>query len=119
MKLEKKSWIHLIVSAFIIFLGVFYWQTVAGLMSLFFSALSPIIIGFIVAYVLNILMSFYERHYFTKHSDKKIIAKSKRIVCLLSAIITLLAILALLIRLVIPELISCVKLLASVLMSYT
>lgn len=97
------------LSAFLLFLAIYYWGAFAGFLGTIVSAAMPIIIGLAIAYVLNILMSFYERHYFTKFQQKKFIAKSKRVVCLISAILTLVGIIALIFYLVVPELVSCVS----------
>lgn len=101
------------LSAFLLFLAVYYWSTVASFLGTVVSAAMPIIIGLAIAYVLNILMSFYERHYFTKLSNKKFISKSRRVICLIGAILTLVGIIALVIYLVVPELVSCVKFLVA------
>jgi len=101
------------LSAFLLFLAIYYWSAFAGFLGTIFSASMPIIIGLAIAYVLNILMSFYERHYFTKFKHKKFIDKSRRVVCLVGAILTLVGILALIIYLIVPELIECVKFLAA------
>jgi len=58
----------------------------------------------------NILMSFYERHYFIKSKSAALI-KSRRPVCMLLSFISVVLIVILLIRLVVPELTACVELL--------
>ena len=113
MKLEWKTCFRVCASLFLLYLCVFYWETVSKFFGAFLSALSPLLLGLVIAYVLNILMSWYERHYFPKQQKKPWVQKSRTAVCLLAAIITLLAIVALVIGLVVPELVSCVKLLLS------
>lgn len=109
MKLDWKTCFRICASVFVLYLCIFYWESLAGLISMFLSALSPIILGLVIAYVLNILMSFYEKHYFPKQKSKTAVAKSRTIVCLLVAILTLCAIVAMVVGLVVPELVSCVK----------
>ncbi len=87
-----------------------YWSSFAGMVSTVFSAAMSLVIGCVIAYVVNILMSFYERHYFPK-SQKAAAVKSRRVVCMLAAFITLVLIVILLVRLVVPELVACVELL--------
>ena len=70
----------------------------------------PLIIGAIIAYPLNILMSFYERHFLPK-STKKSVEKARTPLCLLFAILSLFAIITLVIALVVPQFVSCIKLL--------
>ena len=74
------------------------------------AAILPLIIGFIIAYPINILMSFYERH-LLKKSKKENAEKIRRGLGLIFAILTVVAILALVICLVVPQLTECVKLL--------
>lgn len=58
-------------------------------------------------------MTFYERHYFPLHYDKVIVRKTRPFVCMIAAIVTFVAIIALIIRLIVPELILCIKFLVS------
>lgn len=68
-------------------------------------------LGCIIAYIINILMSFYERHYFPNKTDSKFIRKSRRPVCIIAAFFTLVLIIVLILCLVVPQLVSAVKLL--------
>lgn len=110
MRLEWKSCLRMIISLFILFLGIYYWEVFSNFIILLLSACTPLLIGAIIAYLINILMSFYEKYYFKNSQSPKVI-KSKRGVCLVAAIVTLLGIVYLVISLIIPELISCVQLL--------
>lgn len=67
-------------------------------------------IGCVIAYIVNILMSFYERHYFPKSNNEKL-RKSSRPVCMVGAFLTLILILVLVLKLIVPELVSCIQLL--------
>jgi len=118
--LEKKtvniSWktcFRIGISAFLLFLGIYYWSAISGIFATLLGAAAPVVIGFAIAYVLNILMSFYERHYFKKSKKRKLVEKTKRPVCLTGAILTLLCIIALIVLLVVPELVDCVKFLVA------
>ncbi len=91
-----------------LFLCMYYWGAISGFIITAVSAATPVIAGFAIAYVLNILMSFYESHYFKKLSHKKFVQKSRRPVCLTGAILTLVAIVGLVILLVVPKLVECV-----------
>lgn len=97
------------ITVFLLFLCIHYWPTVNSLISGVIGAASPIFIGCIIAYPLNILMSFYERHWFPK-TKKRFAVKTRRPVCLVLAVITLLAIITLVLGLVIPQFIDCIKL---------
>ncbi|MBQ3100522.1 MAG: AI-2E family transporter [Clostridia bacterium] len=97
------------ISALLFYLCIRFSENVFGFIGLIIGALAPVIIGGVIAYLVNLLMSFYERHYFPKLSHKKIVAKSRRAVCMPAAILTLLAIISLIFGLVIPELVECTK----------
>lgn len=111
MKVEWKTLWKIGVSIFLLYLCMTYWKAVAGLLGMVVTAASPLVIGAVLAYLLNILMSFYEKHYFTKYKEKKIVQKSKRVVCVIAAIVTCLGIVTLVLWLVIPQFIACIKLL--------
>lgn len=111
MKIEWKQCWRVGISIFILFLCINYWGNIAGFISVMFSALSPLIVGFVIAYLLNILMCFYERHYFSKYSEKKVVSKTKRPVCMILAMLTMVGVIVWLICMIIPELVSCFKML--------
>ena len=110
MKLEWKNCFRLGATIFLTFLAIHYWSSLTGLIGVLFSAASALIIGCVIAYVLNILMSFYEKHYFPKNRSKAV-EKSRRVVCMLAAMLTLVAVVVLIIGLVLPELAACIRLL--------
>ena len=108
MKTELKKYGGLLIGFFILYLCIRYWDSAVRVISLAFSAAVPLLVGSVIAYVLNILMSFFERHYFPK-SKAKVVEKSKRVACMLLAFVSLIGIIALIIGIVVPELTNCVK----------
>lgn len=100
------------LSVFILYLAIKYLDKTAAVISSVFGALSPLFTGCIIAYLVNILMTFYEKYYFP-HSESSAVKKSKRPVCMLLAFLTLVAIIVLVISLVIPQLVLCLKLMFS------
>lgn len=112
MKIEWKSCFRIAVSAFMLYLCITYWTAFSGLFGTFIGAAMPLLIGCVIAYAVNILMSFYEKHYFPK-SQKTGVIKSRRTVCMLAAFITLVLVIVLLFKMVVPELMACVELLIS------
>ena len=112
MKIEWKNCLKIGISIFILYLCIYYWKSAAAGLSVLASASMPLILGATIAYVVNILMKFYENHYFRK-SSKSIVQKSRRPVCMVAAFLTLAAIIALVIGLVVPQLVSCVRVLIS------
>ena len=111
MKMQNISWktcFKIGVSVFILFLCISYFSGAMKVIGAVLSA-APIIIGFALAYIVNILMSFYEGKYFPR-SEKKFLIKSRRTVCLILAYLTVLAIISVVIGLIIPQLVDCVEL---------
>ena len=107
MKLKWESCIKAAVTLFALYLAIQYWPVASGLISTLLGAVSPLLIGCIVAYLVNILMNFYEQRYFPKARSAFLI-KSRRPVCMIAAFLTLLLVVGAVAWLVIPELISCV-----------
>ena len=112
MKVEWKSCFRIGISIFLLYLCITYWPAFTGFLGTAIGAAVPLLIGCVIAYIINILMSFYEKHYFPR-SKKKGVVKSRRPVCMLVAFITLVVIIVLLITLVVPELVASIELLVA------
>ena len=109
-KLDWKTCLKLGLTVFIVYVAIYHWQDAENIAGVLAAGAVPLIIGCVAAYLINILMSFYERHYFRKKQGR-FTEKSRRPVCMLAAIVTLIAIIALVMVLVVPEFISCMQLL--------
>lgn len=103
MKPDTKTYVRLGVVAFIVVICSYFCIS-KGLLSTLFSALLPIIIGGAFAYIINILVSFYEHRIFAKKKEKK----SHQAVSLLLAVLTIILFIALMGYLVVPQFISCI-----------
>lgn len=110
MKLDWKTCLRVGISVFAVYLCIHYWAGVSGIIKTLFGAAVPLIVGCFIAYLLNIMMSFYERHLFTKSSNK-FIDKNRRGMSLILTLLTLVGVIGLVVALIVPQLISCVKLL--------
>ncbi|MCC8131797.1 MAG: AI-2E family transporter [Ruminococcus sp.] len=108
MKLEWKTCFKAIVSAAILFLFIHFVDSIFAALGIVMNALNPLIAGLIIAYVVNIPTSFYEKHYFP-NSEKKAVAKSRRPVCMLLGYLTIVLVIVLVLLLVIPQFVSCIK----------
>ena len=109
MKIKHSTILFAALTAFGLFLGITYWTPCVDLVRKILDAASPIFLGFVLAYVVNIPMTFYERHYFPR-SGNALARASARPVCMLAAFLTVILILAAVIGLVLPELLSCIRL---------
>ncbi|MBR4868950.1 MAG: AI-2E family transporter [Clostridia bacterium] len=107
-----KNCIRILICIFTLFLGFYYWKNISAFLGLMVGALTPIVIGLAIAYVVNIVMRRYEMWYFPK-SKKKFWKVTRRPVCMIAATITLAAVIALVVWLIVPELIECVRFLLS------
>jgi len=112
MKMEWKTYLGFAVSIFLLYLGIHYWPNVAQMIGLLLGAAMPLMVGGMIAYIINILMSFYEHHYFMK-SNSPWSVKSRRPVCMVAAFATLVAVVVLIICLVVPQLVACVQLIVA------
>ncbi len=107
-KLEWKTVSKIVIGALAIYLSIHYWPSISDTLKTVISSATPIIVGGCMAYPLDILMSFYERHFFPK-STKSAVIKSRKILSLIGAIVTIIGIIALIIVLIAPQLVNCVK----------
>lgn len=112
MKLQWKTCIRVGVTVFILYLCIHYWPQAALLISAFLSAAIPLLLGGVLAFILNIPVSFYERKLFP-NSQKPSLIKCRRAVCIAAAFVTVFAVLVLVVWLVVPQLVSGVQLLAA------
>lgn len=108
MKLRWSTCFKVGVSIFLLYLAVNYWQAVADVISAMLGAAMPLIIGAFIAYMVNILMAKYEKWYFPK-AKNKFLVNSRRPVCMTGAFASLLAILALVVYLIAPQLAEAVQ----------
>lgn len=117
MKLEWKTCLKIAVTVAVIYLFIYYWDSISDVGALLIATLNQLLSGALIAYVINIVMSFYERLYFPRSNHKAVI-KTRRTVCLVLSVLTIIGIVALIVVLIIPELIECSQVLAQKLTPY-
>ena len=110
MKQEWKTPLRIGAVLFGLYLAVHYWRNLSALAALALGAGFPLMLGAVIAYAVNILMSMYERWYFP-NSKSQAVLRSRRPVCLLLAYASLIALVALIVGMILPELIQSVSLL--------
>lgn len=106
----NKRHISLAIAIFILYLAIRYWDAVAKFIQLIFSAAIPLLIGCVIAYIVNLLLKQYERLYLKIFKSKKAY-RFRRLFSILLSYLSIIIICALVVSLVIPELVSCIKLL--------
>lgn len=112
MKVDWATCARVGISGFVLYLCVTYWSSAVSLLNALLNAAMPLLLGCVLAYLINILMNFYEKHDLLKVLGPSLI-RIRRPVCILAAYFTLFLLVMLVVDLVVPELASCVKLLLS------
>ena len=112
MKFTKNQFIWLVVLFFSCFLIYTYWETVVSICNKIFVASQPFLFGAGIAFVVNILMSFYEK-ILIKFIPFGFITKNKRPVSLLLAFATIGLIFTWVVFTVLPDLIDSINTLIS------
>ena len=107
IKQEMKKTLGIAGALVVVFLVIHYWAKIEGLVSLSVNAAMPLIIGCVMAYVINILMCWYEVWY-VKLFRVDVAKNIRRVVCLILAFLSLGGIVFLIVNLVLPELINCI-----------
>ena len=109
MKLTWKTCLRAGATVVAVYLACTYWPALTGALKVALAAASPLLIGAVIAYVANILMSFYEAHFFVK-SKKPMVKKLRRPICVALSFLTAVAAIVWLLTTVLPELGKCVEL---------
>ena len=110
--LSWKTCIRAGITVVVVYLACTYWHTLAHVVGVAVGAASPLIIGATIAYIANILMSFYERYFFVKRKEP-IFGKIRRPACMALAFLTVVAAIAWIFSTVLPELARCVDMILS------
>lgn len=108
MKLTFKDLLKIGSSIFLLYLAINHWSDALRFVLAVVGASSPLIIGCVIAYLVNIIMASYEKLYFP-NTKNVYLSKSRRPVCMLLAFMSLAAVVTLVIWLVVPQLVSAVR----------
>ena len=108
MNIQQKSSIRFALTILVAYLCIRYWGALERFVVLGFHAAAPLVLGAVIAYIVNILMSFYERK--LSLPQKPQLTKLHRPICMLLAFLTLILVIVLLFRMILPELLNCLQL---------
>lgn len=109
MKIEWKYCWRLGLSGLLLFLAIHYWPSLSHLATLCVGAATPLILGFVLAYMINIPMTFLERKLRLEERSPKLRPVNTPI-CLLLTFLLLAAVFYLVGHLVVPELVRSIRL---------
>lgn len=109
---EWKTCFRVGVSVFALYLCITYWPSLVSLLGALTHAAMPLLLGCVLAYLVNILINFYEKRCFSR-MGVGVLGRGRRPLCMLAAFLTLVVLAILMTRMVLPELASCVRLLVS------
>ncbi len=93
------------VSALIIYF-IFNFELVSAFLGKLFSILSPILVGFIIAYLINPIVNLFEKKVFLFKNAKKDRTRMKRVLSMLCAYILVFGVLSAILSIIIPQLYS-------------
>ena len=109
-KFSLKHFIQCALVVAVLVLLVVYIKVPLNFLSLVFHAAVPLLLGCVLAYILNLLLVRFEKVWFPK-SQNRFVIRTRRSVCILLSILTLVVILLAVVQLALPELISSLQLL--------
>jgi predicted PurR-regulated permease PerM len=110
--ISQKSLIKTIIVAGIVLLLVIYFSEALGIVKNLYGVISPLLLGAAIAYVLNLMVALYEKIYFPKSGNKRING-SRRGVCILLSILSIVAIIMFFLGVVIPQFVRSIQILSA------
>ena len=124
MELNKKNILRILALA--VGIAVLWWianniASVGKLITTLFSIVSPLVLGLFIAYVLNLIMNPLEnlwRKLFEKKEGGKIAPKLRRPVCLIVSFLLVLAAIAAIIFILVPNLVRTVQDMVNIISAY-
>lgn len=105
MNLDKKNFIKALITIVAVCIIYKYWGNVIKCVCILIDALNPLIIGAAIAYVVNIIMRFYEDKVLYK------IEKNKRTLSIIMSYGSIILVLVVGLVIIVPELKSCIEVL--------
>ena len=100
------------LTVFVVYLLIYYWARIEKAILLLGDAMAPLVVGAIVAYAVNILFCFIERHY-DKVFRGPFSQRYRKGICITCSYLLLIAIIVGVICVLVPQLTECLSLLIS------
>lgn len=99
------------LTVFAVYLGIYYWGSISRVLVQLLTALTPVLLGCVIAYIANVPMSFFE-HRLAWMADKPRLAKLRRPVSLLVSIAIGCIAASFLLRFIMPELMQSMRMMS-------
>ncbi len=100
------------LTVFVVYLLIYYWARIEKVLFLFGNAMAPLVMGAIIAYAVNILFCFIERHYDKVFRGPRS-QRYRKGICIAGSYLLLFAIIVGVICVLVPQLTECLSLLIS------
>ncbi len=110
MELKWKTCVRAGVTILALYALIHYWSAFAKVLGTAIGAALPLFLGCAIAYVVNILMSFFERHFF-KNRSNAVYDRLRRPFSMLLSYVCIALFAVFIVCMIVPELISCVRVL--------
>lgn len=107
---KRKTVIKIIIFIGLVLLIVLNFSDVINMAGKIYTVAAPLLLGAVIAFVLNILVVTYEKIYFPKSRNKTVI-KSRRGMCIFLSILTIILVLMFFLNIIIPQIAQFVTLL--------
>ncbi len=104
MNIDRKSVRRLVIGGFVLFLLIYFYLFVS---ERFMAAAQPLIIGIIAAYVMNIMINWFDKHDYLYNRGKLKNVRVHEFLSVMEAVIVLLLCCAFIFGFVIPQLTAC------------
>ena len=102
-RIETATCVKVAILVFALYLAIRYWPNVAKFIANLIDSAETLIIGAIIAFLVNILMNSLEKVILPK-AQKPSLLTAKRVLCMILAFLLLIGIVALIIWLITPQL---------------
>lgn len=113
MILNKRTCIRAGITVVLIYLAIHYWSLLSSLLLLGVKAGTPLFLGMVLAYIINIPMSFFEKQSrkLEKRFNKSLPDALRRGLSILLALLSIVCIVIIIMYMILPELSASIKLL--------
>lgn len=110
MSIQWKTCIRVAVTFLVVYLIINYFNVFLNFFGLAVGAAAPLLLGAVIAYIANILMTFWEKILFSK-AKKRFLVSLRRPFAIILTFVSIALVIFLIVNMILPELIACVQIL--------